>query len=127
MLEIGRVCMKIAGRDAGHVAAVIDVLDDTYVVIDGAVRRRKCNVRHLEPMDNVVKLGKNASHADVLKALGLKEEKKKKKEKKEKGPRPTKKKVVKKTSQPAKEETKTEAKKEEPTAKKEEKPKKKKA
>lgn len=123
MLEIGRVCIKIAGRDAGQAAVVIDVLDDTYVVIDGAVRRRKCNVKHLEPMDNVVKLGKNASHADVLKALGLKEEKKRKKEKKEKGPRPTKKKVVKKsTSQPVKEK-----KKEEPKAKKEEKPKKKKA
>ena len=29
MIEVGRVCVKIAGRDAGKKCAVIKVLDDT--------------------------------------------------------------------------------------------------
>lgn len=125
MLETGRVCMKIAGRDAGKVAVIIDVLDENYVLIDGAVRRRKCNIKHLEPMDKKVKIAKNASHTDVLKALDMKEEKGKKKEKKEKGPRPTRQKVVKKkTSQPVKE-TKKEEKKPEPKKEATKKPRKK--
>ena len=83
MLNVGKVCMKIAGRDAGKLGVVVDVLDDTYVLLDGEVRRRKCNILHLEALDRSVDVKKNASHADVLKALGIKEAKKstKKKEK----------------------------------------------
>src|SRR3989338_8785228 len=82
MLEIGRVCMKIAGRDAGKKGIVIDILDENYVLLDGEVRRRKCNIHHLEPMAQSVELKKNASHADVLKVLGIKEDKKKSTKKK---------------------------------------------
>ena len=77
MLEVGKVCMKIAGRDAGKLGVVIDILDNTYVVLDGEVRRRKCNIYHLEPLERKVDIKKNASHADVLKALGIIEGKKK--------------------------------------------------
>lgn len=95
MLEIGRICVKIAGRDAGKKAIIIDVLNEPFVLIDGEVRRRKCNVKHLEPLNKIIEISKNASHTEVLKTLEL-EEKKKKKEKKEKVARPKKKKVSKK-------------------------------
>ena len=49
MIEIGRICIKTAGRDGGREAVVVDVLDNTYVLVDGNVRRRKCNILHLEP------------------------------------------------------------------------------
>lgn len=65
MIEIGRLCVKIAGRDAGNKCVVVDLVDKTYVLIDGNVRRRKCNIAHLEPLDKVIKIKKNASHADV--------------------------------------------------------------
>ena len=65
-MEIGRVCVKLAGRDAGNVAVVVDNIDDKFVLIDGNVRRRKCNIMHLEPLDDVLKIKKNASHADVV-------------------------------------------------------------
>ncbi|MEK6886860.1 MAG: 50S ribosomal protein L14e [Nanoarchaeota archaeon] len=65
-MEIGRVCIKLAGRDAGNVAVVVDNVDDKFVLIDGNVRRRKCNVMHLEPLDEVLKIKKNAPHADVV-------------------------------------------------------------
>ena len=69
MNEIGRVCMKIAGRDAGKIAVIIDQLEDGYVLIDGQTRRKKVNVKHIEPTSHVLKIAKNASLADVKKAL----------------------------------------------------------
>lgn len=69
MISIGRVCVKTAGRDAGQLAVVIDVLDKNKVMIDGQVRRRACNILHLEPTSKSVTVDKNASHASVVAAL----------------------------------------------------------
>ena len=41
MFEVGRICIKIAGRDAGREAIIVDILDGNYVLIDGNVRRKK--------------------------------------------------------------------------------------
>ena len=68
-IEIGRIVVKTAGRDASKKAVIIDILDDKYVLIDGETRRRKCNILHLEPLSQVVKIVKNASHEEVSKAL----------------------------------------------------------
>jgi large subunit ribosomal protein L14e len=76
MLEVGKVCLKIAGRDAGKIAVIVDVLEEPFVLIDGEVRRKKCNIKHLEPLDRNVDVKKGASHNEVLKALGLTESKK---------------------------------------------------
>ena len=69
MIEIGRVYIKIAGRDAGQKCVVVDILDDTYVLIDGSTRRRKCNIAHLEPLNETVKISKGADSAAVESAL----------------------------------------------------------
>ena len=87
MYEIGRLCVKIAGRDARGKCVVVDVLDDKTVMIDGQVRRKKCNTKHLEPLDTVLKIKKGATHAEVVKALnseGIQVKDTKKKEQKEK-------------------------------------------
>ncbi|MFH1506664.1 MAG: 50S ribosomal protein L14e [archaeon] len=65
MMEIGRLCVKIAGRDAGMKCVIVDKIDDTFVLIDGETRRRKCNVKHLEPLGTVMKLEKGASTTHV--------------------------------------------------------------
>jgi len=69
MLDVGRVCVKIAGRDAGNTAIIVDIIDDRHVLIDGNVRRRKCNVSHLEPTDQTLKIKKGASTSEVTKAM----------------------------------------------------------
>ncbi len=69
MIEIGRLCVKLAGRDAGKKALIIDILDDKFVLIDGETRRRRCNILHLEPLTQVVKIKKNSSHEEVAEAL----------------------------------------------------------
>lgn len=74
MIEIGRVCVKLAGRDASKKCVIIDILDDKYVLIDGETRRRKCNIMHLEPLNQVINIEKNASHEDIsvaLKEIGI--------------------------------------------------------
>ena len=65
LYEIGRMCIKIAGRDAGRKCVVVEVVDDRFVVIDGDVRRKKVNVKHLEPLAETVELKDKASHEEV--------------------------------------------------------------
>ncbi len=121
MMETGRLCIKIAGRDAGKKCVIVDVLKDKMVLIDGETRRRKCNVRHLEPLKEVLKIEKKADHAAVaaaFKKLGIDLVEKKSKPKTE---RPKKVRKVKEKPAEEKAEKKEEKKK---TSKKEEKPKK---
>jgi len=73
MYEIGTVCVKIAGRDAGKKCVIVEAAKDGFVMIEGETRRRKCNVRHLEMLKQEVKVKSGASHAEVMKALGLTE------------------------------------------------------
>lgn len=69
-MKVGDVCVKTAGREAGKEVVVVDIIDDTFVLIDGpGVKRRRCNVRHLVPTGKKVNIKKGASHEEVLKAL----------------------------------------------------------
>jgi len=81
MIEIGRVCIKTAGRDAGKRCVIIEVLEKNFVLIDGETRRRKCNTSHLEPLQEKVEIKPGAPHEEVAKALGIKITEKKTKEK----------------------------------------------
>jgi len=95
MFEVGRLCMKTVGRDAGKKCLIIDVIDEHFVLIDGQTRRRKCNIKHLEPLNQTVQLTKNAPAPEVvrvLKEIGILVEEKKPKAKatKAKAGRPTK-------------------------------------
>ena len=67
MIEIGRICLKLAGRDGGREAVIVDILDNNFVLIDGNVRRRKCNILHLEPTSKKIDIKKGASHEEVKK------------------------------------------------------------
>lgn len=69
IFDVGTVCVKLAGRDAGKKCVVVEVIDDTYVLIDGQTRRRKCNVYHLEPLKTQLKISKGASSDAVAKAF----------------------------------------------------------
>jgi large subunit ribosomal protein L14e len=69
MIEVGRVCVKIAGRDAGLKCVVVDVLGKNTVLIDGQTRRRKCNMAHLEPLAQTLKIERGASHEKVVSAF----------------------------------------------------------
>ncbi|MEK6951259.1 MAG: 50S ribosomal protein L14e [Nanoarchaeota archaeon] len=74
IFEVGRLVMKIAGRDAGGKGVVIEQLDNIYVLVDGGLRRKKVNIKHLEPLSVVIELNAGAAHEEVereFKKLGL--------------------------------------------------------
>jgi len=105
LIEVGRVYVKIAGREAGLKAVIVEKIDDTFVLIDGEVKRRRCNVRHLVPLNFKLDIKPKAKTEDVKEALKkadllkapVPKTAKKKEKKKEKGERPRKKHVVKKS------------------------------
>ncbi len=66
---LGRVCIKIAGRDAKGIAVIVKQLDEGNVLVDGTVRRRKCNLRHLEPTGQTLDIKEDAGHDEVIKGL----------------------------------------------------------
>lgn len=68
--DIGRVCLKLKGREAGARCVIVDVIDRNYVVVAGPeVRRRRVNMSHLVPLDEAVKVQRDASDEEVAGAL----------------------------------------------------------
>ncbi len=70
MFDVGRLAVKIAGRDSGKYCVVVEKLDTTFVLIDGQTRRKKCNVKHLEPLEKTIDIKKGASHNEIVKEFG---------------------------------------------------------
>lgn len=74
-IEVGRICVKLNGREAGHKCVIVDVIDKNFVLVTGpkkltGVRRRRTNVKHLEPTEDAVEVKKGANDEDVAKAVG---------------------------------------------------------
>jgi len=73
-IEIGRICKKLTGREAGRYCTIINIPDESYVEITGpkdltGVKRRRCNILHIEPTEDVLDIKKDASDAEVKKAI----------------------------------------------------------
>jgi large subunit ribosomal protein L14e len=69
VFNVGRICMKLAGRDAGKYCVIVNEIDTNFVEIDGQTRRRKCNIDHLEPLDKTADIKAGADNKAVAKAL----------------------------------------------------------
>jgi large subunit ribosomal protein L14e len=74
LYETGRVCVKTMGREAGSLCVVIEVKDESYVVVTGpkrlsGVRRRSSNTRHLEPLKIVLSIAADSDDEAVEKAI----------------------------------------------------------
>jgi len=69
-MEIGQVCIKTRGREAGRKVVVLSEVKDNKVLVDGTkVKRKQCNVLHLYPLKEKVKVGKEAKHEDIVKVM----------------------------------------------------------
>lgn len=56
-VEVGRVCVKIAGREAGEKCVIVEIIDDKFVEVVGtSIKNRRCNIKHLEPVDQTVEI-----------------------------------------------------------------------
>jgi large subunit ribosomal protein L14e len=70
VMEIGRVCVRIAGHEAGKKCVIVDVIDRTYVLVAGPeIKRKRCNIAHLEPLPQKLDIAKGASDEDLKRAF----------------------------------------------------------
>jgi large subunit ribosomal protein L14e len=73
-VEVGRICVKIAGREAGKKCVIVDVIDKNFLLITGpkqvnGVKRRRVNIRHVEPTERKVNIRRGESDEELMKAL----------------------------------------------------------
>lgn len=91
IFEQGRLCMKIAGREAGKYCVIVEKKDDNFVVVSGPksitrVKRRACNIVHLEPLQDKFKISSGSDEelerlwkeSGMIEKLGIKIPEKKK-------------------------------------------------
>ena len=74
VFDVGRICVKIAGREAGRKCVIVDIIDDNFVLITGpkqltGVKRRRVNIKHIEPTEYRINIRKGASDEEIIKAI----------------------------------------------------------
>jgi large subunit ribosomal protein L14e len=72
--DVGRICVKLSGREAGKKCVVLDVVDKNFALITGPpdlteVKRRRVNIQHIEATPERVEIKKGATDEEVTKAL----------------------------------------------------------
>jgi large subunit ribosomal protein L14e len=80
-MDVGRLCVKLRGREAGGRCVIVDVIDRNYVLVTGppeltGVRRRRINMSHLRPLDERIEIDRGAPDDEVMEILGKESAKK---------------------------------------------------
>jgi large subunit ribosomal protein L14e len=73
-IEIGRICVKLTGREAGRKCVIVDLADKSFVLITGpksvtGVKRRRANISHIEPLQDKVEIKRGVSDEELVEAL----------------------------------------------------------
>jgi large subunit ribosomal protein L14e len=73
-IEVGRVCVKLAGREAGKKCVIVDVIDKNFVLVTGpkavtGVKRRRVNINHVEPLPEKIEIKRGASDEEIMEVL----------------------------------------------------------
>ena len=73
-IEVGRICIKTRGREAGRRCVIVDIIDRNFVLVTGpkditGVRRRRVNMSHLKPTEEKIEISRGASDDEVRAAL----------------------------------------------------------
>ena len=73
-VEVGRICVKIAGRQTGQKCVIVDVMDKSFVLITGpknvtGVKRKRANINHIMPLEDKLDLKRGASDEEVTSIL----------------------------------------------------------
>ncbi|MEM3699557.1 MAG: 50S ribosomal protein L14e [Candidatus Bathyarchaeia archaeon] len=73
-IEVGRICVKLSGREAGRKCVIVDIIDKSFVLITGpknltGVKRRRANINHIEPLQEKIAIKRGASDEEVTEAL----------------------------------------------------------
>lgn len=73
-VEVGRICVKTAGRQVGQKCVIVDVMDKSFVLITGpkavtGVKRKRTNINHVRPLEDKLDLKRGASDEEVTQTL----------------------------------------------------------
>jgi len=73
-IEVGRVCVKVAGREYGRKCVIVDVMDKSFVVVTGpkkvsGVKRRRVNINHVSPTEEIIQIKRGASDDEVAQMI----------------------------------------------------------
>ena len=73
-VEVGRICVKRAGREASSKCVIVDIMDKSFVLITGSekvtgVKRRRVNINHLMPLQDKIEVKRGASDEEVTQTL----------------------------------------------------------
>lgn len=73
-IEVGRICVKLTGREAGRKCVIVDVMDKSFILITGprtvtGVKRRRANMNHVEPLEVKINIPKGATDEEITEAL----------------------------------------------------------
>jgi large subunit ribosomal protein L14e len=72
--DVGRICVKLSGREAGKKCVVLDIIDKNFALVTGppkvtSVKRRRVNIEHIEATPERVEIKKGATDEEVAKVL----------------------------------------------------------
>jgi large subunit ribosomal protein L14e len=73
-IQVGRICVKTQGRETGKKCVIVDVIDESFVLVTGpkavsGVKRRRANVKHLQPLEECLQISKGASEEEIVNLL----------------------------------------------------------
>ncbi len=73
-MEVGRICVKIVGREAGKKCVLVDIVDKNFVLITGPkavsdMKRRRANINHIEPTQEKIDINRGATDEEITEAL----------------------------------------------------------
>jgi large subunit ribosomal protein L14e len=73
-IQIGRICIKTKGREAGKKCIIIDIIDKSFLLITGpkalsGVKRRRVNLNHVRPLDELLQISKGAEDEEIMRVI----------------------------------------------------------
>jgi large subunit ribosomal protein L14e len=73
-IEVGRICVKEAGREQGKKCVIVDVMDKSFILVTGpknltGIKRRRVNLDHVVALDDKVEVRRGASDEEITQAL----------------------------------------------------------
>jgi len=73
-VEVGRICVKTAGRENGKKCVIVDVMDKSFAMVTGpkvvtGVKRKRVNLSHIMLLQDRIEVARGASDEEVSSAL----------------------------------------------------------
>ena len=73
-IEVGRICLKLAGRETGKKCVIVEVVDKSFVLITGpkkvtGVKRRRASINHIAPLKDKIDIKRGSSDDEVTQIL----------------------------------------------------------